>query len=793
MTVATVDESTKATDNKRPRLTTDSKIESERESATSKNTRPTVQTTSGPKKNSDKIIISQKDRKYDKYKRKREFKIEWKKSFPWLLYKDNKMFCKHCSDCKHIAQQDGAFLNGTNHFRLQNIKSHDVSRQHQRCTATVLARECPDSAPMNVALANMSTDILSKMCKLFNIAYFVAWHEMPFTKFAEICRLHTKNGLNLGETYMNDKECSIFVKCIAAVERNKIRKHLHQANFFSFMPDGSTDSGVIEQEAICVRYVCNGQPVNKFLSIQDLKNGKATGVQDAVERAFHDVYELDNLGNNGDATLPNEAIDVQPIIKPDAVSESSSDLDDNDDRALDNSLNNLTEWKRKTIAAGTDGAAVMTGSKSGMVTLMRKEMPWLLGFHCIAHRLELSVLDVMKAEKHVAQVKDLLQGLYKQYHYSPKALRELNEVAEALEENVSKPTNILGTRWTPHIHRALDILLTKNFKVLYTHFEHVVQDGKSSAEMVGRAKQFVKLMKNRKELIFMHFLLDVLADYSNLSLKFQRNDITVSSAIEALEALCMSLTSMKQPMEMGIDDRLFAEGEHLSKFIDECSDSEGSIVWNDITLTTADNDIALFEISKNRIIDELIKFTMQRLGDIEKGGILEACSILDPANWPHDDATALALYGADKLITILNHFALPLKQIPHYSKVEAKKEWRDLKVFVSKHHSQTTFLPLWKHIISLLKDRFPNICLIAELVLVFPLSTACCERVFSYMKRVKSDWRSRMDTVTLDSILMIRLNGETPLVFDPSAAVQYWWSCSQRCRRPEYKEHSATK
>ena len=106
----------------------------------------------------------------------------------------------------------------------------------------------------------------------------------------------------------------------------------------------------------------------------------------------------------------------------------------------------------QTVAFGSDGASVYVGRLNGVVAKLRVEIPWLLGVHCIAHRLELSVLDALKDEEQLNNVQEMLQGLYKHYHYSPKALRELKELAQVLDEKINKPVNLRGTRWLPHCH-----------------------------------------------------------------------------------------------------------------------------------------------------------------------------------------------------------------------------------------------------------------------------------------------------------------------------------------------------
>ena len=75
--------------------------------------------------------------------------------------------------------------------------------------------------------------------------------------------------------------------------------------------------------------------------------------------------------------------------------------------------------------------------------------------HCIARRLELSVLEyhALKNERQLANLPEMFQGLYKNYHYSPK------ELAQVLDEKINKPVNPRGTWWLPHIDRALTVMI----------------------------------------------------------------------------------------------------------------------------------------------------------------------------------------------------------------------------------------------------------------------------------------------------------------------------------------------
>lgn len=76
--------------------------------------------------------------------------------------------------------------------------------------------------------------------------------------------------------------------------------------------------------------------------------------------------------------------------------------------------------------------------------------------------------------------------------------RELHRIAEELGVNICQPSTVKGTRWIPHVHRALKVFLRhgegKNlatdhgqYSVVLQHMEHLAVAG--SVEIGGRAKK----------------------------------------------------------------------------------------------------------------------------------------------------------------------------------------------------------------------------------------------------------------------------------------------------------------
>ena len=78
------------------------------------------------------------------------------------------------------------------------------------------------------------------------------------------------------------------------------------------------------------------------------------------------------------------------------------------------------------------------------------------------------------------------------------------------------------------------------------------------------------------------------------------------------------------------------------------------------------------------------------------------------------------------------------------------------------------------------KEQVPNHATLVELLLVFPVSNATVERGFSAMKRIKSDWRNRLNEETLDNLMRISIDGPPLSRFDPQVAVEIFFATPRR-------------
>ena len=182
--------------------------------------------------------------------RKRNFVQSWKKDFPWLEYNGEKMRCKPY--CSRTTESDSSsvFVTGSTNFKIESIRRHEKSNGHNRAVPAIKVAENPRLASLPQVLWTVSQDVAQKMERLFDLAYFVAKREMPFTSFPHLCHLEMKHGVDLGSTYINDKACKNFVLSVATQLKNELSCKLQKCRFISVMADSATDVGVREVEDV---------------------------------------------------------------------------------------------------------------------------------------------------------------------------------------------------------------------------------------------------------------------------------------------------------------------------------------------------------------------------------------------------------------------------------------------------------------------------------------------------------------------------------------------------------------
>ena len=431
---------------------------------------------------------------------------------------------------------------------------------------------------------------------------------------------------------------------------------------------------------------------------------------------------------------------------------------------------NLTEKDlyKKLVAFGSDGAAVMQGKKGGVATLLKNESqrPQLQAIHCMAHRLELAFKSAKK-ESVMTQVDDLLLQLYLFYHGSPKNRSLLRVACKALGVPCRIPTRVGGTRWIPHLERAFEVLWSV-YTPMLQQFLEMQEDPTISKDAKAKSRGFYNRLVNRDILWLAHLLNDIIIVLARLSTTFQADQCTVSEVKTALESTQNSLQAFKSragPMLRKVQTVHNAEEFNSHKLVDARRPIESATVRQETLNTMVGKLDGCF-------------------ADVDSG-LIKACRVATFSTWPRnkDDATDFGNSDVETLVDTLEPVLTQAGLQPQLIEIE----WTDLKSLVFETFNDVSSVS-WAEVNKRSwSQKCLNILGLMDYILTLPASSAICERGFNQMKRIKSDFRSRMTSATLTMLMRILVESPSMEEFNPMIPIDLWDSGtpSGRARRPD--------
>ena len=185
---------------------------------------------------------------------------------------------------------------------------------------------------------------MENLKKLCITPHFIAYWNKPYSDFEKQIELVRKLKISVKEKYANRTMCMEFIHYIASSTRKKLMEDISKSPCVSLLLDGSTDISVTASVIAYMRYITKG----------------------IVAKSYVCVVELPNETDDGYITALN-SLSERPRI-------------------------NLFD-KGKVVGLAADGARIMLGCHGGVAAKLTKDIPYLVALHCVAHRLQLAVLD----------------------------------------------------------------------------------------------------------------------------------------------------------------------------------------------------------------------------------------------------------------------------------------------------------------------------------------------------------------------------------------------------------------
>lgn len=181
---------------------------------------------------------------------------------------------------------------------------------------------------------------------------------------------------------------------------------------------------------------------------------------------------------------------------------------------------------QKLVGVGCDGASVLQGLQTGLVTrLTQKVAPFASAVHCTGHRTNL-VGKAISKEPCMQRIESLIANVYAYFCRSTKRLIDLKKWQEVYLKKTYRVLRVVETRWISLL-RPLQRVLVMLRSLVSTFAEH--KDGIQEAE--GLLAQLTDVAN----LVAMYFVTPLLEELHHLSLLCQEEHLFLVDLAELIE------------------------------------------------------------------------------------------------------------------------------------------------------------------------------------------------------------------------------------------------------------------
>ena len=691
--------------------------------------------------------LSSRDRFVHSWLSDRDLSFCQRTGIYWLVYEEGRgMFCFLCKkhDTENTKNRSKVY-NSTPSVRYKKsaVHDHSLTQQHRDAIQAEMLSRVSQFHKEFKEKEKVQDQALNDA---FLAAYWVAKEEIANRKFSsliDLLKIMSHNGKMKYFQYSGQETVRDIFLALGSALLEKLLEKVKKAGCYGLLTDEVTDVSVLEMLMTFVQFFNSdtGKVETHFLFVEDiLKNSNSAN----AEAIFNILTEkLDTLG--------------------------------------------LQRSKLSSMAS--DGAAVMTGKRSGVATRLKALNRHVITFHCLCHKLALACTDTNSEVHYIKNVELWLRQLWKMFENSPKRTATYMKVqlqlkSLQLSENgkkvvTKKLKKACQTRWLS-FDAATAAIFDDYLAVLQT-LRQLKDEDAIACGLLGK-------VKSAKFIGTIYILKAVLPVLSSLSKTFQKGSVNFSHITPSVNYTIGKLSEIAESKSPITELK-----EHLLP-------TTGRLNFSDVTLTNAVEQ----ELSNllSNYVNSLKDNIHRRFEDALP--VVSAFAIFDPLAIPNPGSPGFKGYGSQQVKTMADHFYSdePDKE----ARVDQlKAEWEKFKYDlaswkgeipkeVKESHSTTTTEWCLTRLVALKTSYslvFPALVPIAEVCLSMPVSNAWPERGCSALKRVKTRLRSRLNVDMLQSLLAITING--PEVGSPecesmvSAAVEHWESMKVRRKLPRDK------
>lgn len=567
----------------------------------------------------------------------------------------------------------------------KKIKQHKDSKAHKK--ADEMSRLADrDTMTTHVVAMHKSKSVTTS--RVFRTAYKIAKHGRPLLDMRVDVILQELNGVDMGRVLQSNKTCAEITDHIANEMRKAMVNDIVSHQRKSVLIDESTTISGKSVLVICLR--------------------TAVANVDDPDTFFFDLVELDG-------TTANEiTITLLSFLQKHGFTQ---------------------EFLQECFVGFVcDGASVMLGRKAGVAAQLCAKFPNLFVWHCLNHRLELAVGDVLKQINGMNHFKIFFDKLYALYHASPKNQR--------VELHLLVIGRVLSVRWVASSERTVRAVW-KNYRALREHFHGAAQDSSRDSRERAKYSDLENVLTSDGFVTNLGIMYDALTELSDLSKMLQKRQTTLPEAERLIAHQIRVFESMMTVPGPYTQEVLQAEREkafhgvllHTNRKIVKISPAQ-------FFRSMADN-------LSSRMAAPTSAHVSQR-GTQEECKIMTDMRVLQPDTWPVE----MDIQHGDAEIGRLS-------EVFRVNKRESIQGFREYK------ENRASMTP--KALMPLLKATK-----------TIAVSTNECERAFSSMNDILTAKRNALAIDRVSNLLFIKVNGPPLAQFNPEKYVQSWLAHGRR-------------
>lgn len=378
---------------------------------------------------------------------------------------------------------------------LQTFKSHEKSRLHLASVQALQHLKKSKSVIQHLSDSKLKEMIEARIAlrKIFETLLYMGKEGIPFrgtfqkgenledSKFIELLKLRAKDVPQLdiwlkrsGQKWLHHSILEEILKSLANDVLNGILLSVRDAKYYSIMVDETSDISRLEQVSICFRYVDeNLNVIEDFAGFYETKDTKA-------ETLF--------------------------CIVKDVLTRFKLDLSDMRGQCF-------------------DGAANVSGDKSGLQTRIRESNPLALFVHCVAHRLNLTVQDTLTG---ISSVRDFIGNVRQMITFVRDSPRRLNIFKDLQSENAPTLLKYCTTRWCVRIKSLKTV--RDNYQTLINFFDEISNDPSTESAAAAAAASYLAKFESFDFFFHLKVLIYIFECVENLNTTLQKIDLNLTQS-----------------------------------------------------------------------------------------------------------------------------------------------------------------------------------------------------------------------------------------------------------------------